>query len=399
MIPTNQLEELRTLKLEFQRVAKRLIKTDIPDSKETIYKNRDLLISIYNSHVDVSKTIWNNLNNDDKTLVLSQFSYIREKTIKAFHIINCPYIVPTNNLEKIIEEIINPQETEEKYKISNTMATNSSELSPSEFLKLASSIIKPFCGEPNNLQAFLNSVELVATLTTPNSSNLLFQFVKTRLEGKALECIPSNAATLDDIKTSLKVKIKPESSEVVESRLLALRTDRKNLQDFTAEAEELAEKLKRSLIMEGVTDTKAEDMVTKKMVETCRKSARSDLVKSVLASGNFNSHKEVLAKFVVEIADELKDRQVLAYRIQQRHRGRFSRHSYHQSSFNNSAQQPRQTFTRQLPNNSNYTQNRAFNSNHYTNTNRNHFRNPNRGNNQNARSNTRHLRPINISEN
>lgn len=309
------LDETKLIKVEFQKIAKRIIKSDISNNKETLDKYLNSLINIYNRHAAASNKIWNLLSPDEKDLLKTQFVYIRDRTLQAFALLNCKYNVPRNLLEQISSDQIDPDIE------FNTNETIMTEMDPSNFLKLASSIIKPYSGDPNNLASFLNSVDLINSLSTAVCTPFLIQFIKTRLEGKALEAIPSNANTVEEIKNALKKNIKPDPSEVIESKLLALRLDRKPLQDFTSEAEGLAERLKRSLVMEGVSDSKATDMVIKKMTETCRKSARSDLIKSVLASSKFESPQEVLSKFVLEIAEAKKDTQVLAYRTHNRGRG------------------------------------------------------------------------------
>uniref|UniRef100_A0A1Y1KY67 Uncharacterized protein n=1 Tax=Photinus pyralis TaxID=7054 RepID=A0A1Y1KY67_PHOPY len=329
-MPTYTWQEIQNklteLKQEFQKVAKRIIKSELP-SRESLDRNRILLTEVYNRQIQLFTQVWNVLNEDQKVVVKEQFLYFRDKTLQAFAISRCPHIVPKGLFQKIKEDNNDSElefgnlETESITSVSNKMEETSA-----GYLKLASSLIKSYSGDPDNLNAFLNSLDLVKSITTTENLNLFVQFIKTRLEGKALEAIPTNANTYEEIRNALKANIKPDSSEVIEARLLALRTDRKSLETFTKEAEVLAECLKRSLIMEGTSDSKAESMVVRKMVETCRKSARSDLVKSVLASGNFNNHKEVLAKFVVEISDEVTDRQILAYNRNKFHGGTATNH-------------------------------------------------------------------------
>lgn len=55
--------------------------------------------------------------------------------------------------------------------------------------------------------------------------------------------------------------IKPDSSKVVEGRMLALKLNKINSTDFAKETEKLAEALQRSLVIEGhwVSKTKRND--------------------------------------------------------------------------------------------------------------------------------------------
>lgn len=95
----------------------------------------------------------------------------------------------------------------------------------------------------------------------------------------------------------------------------ALKADRVPLQDFSKKAEELAESFRRALVMEGIPSEKAREMTVAKTVQMCRASARSDLTKSVLASSTFREAKDVVAKFVIEINEETKEKQVLMWLV------------------------------------------------------------------------------------
>lgn len=116
---------------------------------------------------------------------------------------------------------------------------------------------------------------------------------------------------MDEIIEALERDIHPDNSKVVEGRLLALRADKSKLVEFSEKAEELADALRRSLVIEDISQAKAREMTIEKTVEVCRNAARSDLVKSVLAS----------TKLIVESSREEKEKQVLAFRqFQKRNR-------------------------------------------------------------------------------
>lgn len=86
-----------------------------------------------------------------------------------------------------------------------------------------------------------------------------------------------------------------------------------NYAEFAKQAEELADSLKRSLVIEGMTQVKAHELAIEQTVAVCRLNARSDLVKAILASTAFADPKEVVAKLVVEQTNESKEKQVLAF--------------------------------------------------------------------------------------
>lgn len=221
------------------------------------------------------------------------------------------------------------------------------------------------------LNAFINSVELLKTTAGNTHLALLRQFIIARLEGKALEAVPEDANSIDDIVTALKSKIKPDSSKVVAGRMMALRSDKTNLQDFSKQAEELADSLRRSLIVEGISQAKAHEMTVDKTVEMCRASAKTDLVKSILAATSFTDPKDVVAKFIVESATETKEKQVLAYK-QFNNNNNFSKKKG-KFSYNNAG--------RGRGNNSNNYSNRKGNNNNNNNYRGKYYNNDKRRNN------------------
>lgn len=140
------------------------------------------------------------------------------------------------------------------------------------------------------------------------------KFILTRIDGKALESIPKNPATINEITDNSKKYIKPDSSKIIEGRMLSLKANRVNMPDYTKQAEELADALQRSLIVEGISQNKAREMTIDRTIEMCRSNARTDIVKSILASTSFENPKEAIAKFVVESNKESNDRQILTFR-------------------------------------------------------------------------------------
>ena len=171
-----------------------------------------------------------------------------------------------------------------------------------EFMAFAAQTLNfRFSGKPDELETFVAGVELLEELAEDDNRDILRKFVLTRLEGEARDAVPENPASVTVIINALRNTIKREPSKVIEGKLLALKSDGTNLTKFTEKAEELVEKYKRSLISEGFTKVKAEELTIEKTIEMCRKSARSDTVRAVLAAKTFDSPKEVIAKMIIEI--------------------------------------------------------------------------------------------------
>lgn len=183
-------------------------------------------------------------------------------------------------------------------------------MDPINFLKFACQLIHKFSGDPEQLDSFIENVLLVKSMATPAVLPQYFKFVKGRLDGTA-RTAAIDCDTIDAILAALKEKITRDSSENLESQLSALRFDYKNLSEFTSEVEKVANKLIDSLIIEGVSKGKANAMAVSSVVKTCRKSAKNSMIENILASATFNSPKEVLSKFRLEVAEINKEKHVL----------------------------------------------------------------------------------------
>lgn len=299
-------------------------------------------------------------------------------------------------------------DTETFYELENFFETNMA-ITKLEFLSLASRTINHnYDGNPLGLEAFINSVELLKEFSNNDVATTFLRFVKSKLEGKALESISAQADSVDEIIAALRQQIQPDNSKVVAGRLLALKPDRSKLVEFTEQAEKLAEALQRSLIIEGMSQAKAREMSIEKTVEVCRGAARSDLVKSVLASTKFESPKEVIAKYVVESSTEEREKQILAFKSYQKHNKRTGRYNNNggrgrynnddRGRQNNNGRGRNGRFGNGGRNNYNNGNNRNFNNggNNYGNNGRgrNNF-----GNNGGYRSNNDNNRNVRYAEN
>lgn len=190
---------------------------------------------------------------------------------------------------------------------------NMSQKENREFLRFAAQTLnKNYSGDPLTLQSFINSVDLITMAAEIGQQDLLKKFVTSRLDGKALESIDTSES-LDQIIEALKKAIRPDSSKVVKGKILSLRFKSAHAVDFSKQAEELAESLQRSLVVEGYSLAKAKEITIERTVEMCRQNAKNEFVKSVLAAREFKDPKKVVAKLFVEQNSQDKEKQVLIY--------------------------------------------------------------------------------------
>lgn len=151
---------------------------------------------------------------------------------------------------------------------------------------MAATIRHNYKGDPLALAPFLASIDFLKDMTdeTAPMLTLLKKFVLTKLEGYASEIVPSNVESIDALVKCLKDKIKPENRKVIEGRMLSLRADYNNLQEFAKQVENLADGLRRACVAEGMPHALAEKTVIEKTVELCRSNTQNSIAKSILAS-------------------------------------------------------------------------------------------------------------------
>lgn len=279
-----------------------------------------------------------------------------------------------------------------------------------DFIAMANQMINyRFSGDPLALDSFIDAVELLKDLCEANNLTIFRKFLMTRLEGVAREAIVTEPETVDDITRQLRASIKTESAKVIEGRILALRADKTNLTKFSERAEELAEQYRRSLCVEGFSKEKAKELAIEKTVEMCRKSARSDTVKAVIAATKFSEPKEVIAKMIIEIGHLKQDRPSSQYTHKNgnynKNGNNYNTNKHHNKNSNNNSQNNsynnRNNNKSGQQNGNNYNKNWHNNNNNNRNGQNNSSNNNSRtyySNNNNRRNNEQSVRLISGNE-
>lgn len=90
-----------------------------------------------------------------------------------------------------------------------------------DFLNFASRIVPEFDGSPENLQRFVDAVNLVNENAGTNESSAV-SLIKTKLSGTARNFI-TNESTVNEIVQTLQNNIKSVSSKVLISKIMSAR--------------------------------------------------------------------------------------------------------------------------------------------------------------------------------
>lgn len=326
----------------------RTLPTDV--NKLTKYKTD--VIEAYNNLARFVAIIFDSQTQQQKERLESLFEKVlKVKLCEALQVLSLKINLPENFLEidiKTVQPLSNvtqTNQTQSTASVSNNLNTQIQGTIPiqtnpvqtstvttqitipakmpqtrAEFLKEAGSVINyKFDGNPLKLESFLADVDMVEAIAEAEQRAFCLTFIKAKLDQKALECLPETVNTVKDITDALRANIKPESSDVVEGKLLALRLKMGDFTEFTKKAEQLTESFRRSLVIEGITRAKADEMTIKKTIELCRRSTNIETVKSIVSSTKYEKPAEVLATFVTQsdIAKKEKREKDLRQNFQQ----------------------------------------------------------------------------------
>lgn len=368
---------------EFLKVTRRVLRKNLTKNPKTLLKHKEDNIKAFNDYSTLINRIFRAGDDTVKLKAKEYYKEALEKIDEALKILNFKTNLPnyvgglidinlveTENSGKknkrgtninasdidisqlfqstsTITSINTENNSQQNQNLINNNKMTQNNMTTVDFIKFASTTIgQSYSGDPLTLQSFINAINLVTrAATTEELKTILVDVVKAKLSGKALEVIPEGANTVDLIQNALKDNIKPDPSKVIEGKLAALRIDKQPLQDFSKTAEELADGLRRSLVIEGMSLAKANEMTVNSTVKMCRQAARTDLVKSVLAATKFTDPKDVISTFLVEIGQQSEEKRVLAYRTTRRNeqnyfnknnRGRTNRYGdYRRNNYQN----------------------------------------------------------------
>lgn len=277
--------------------------------------------------------------------------------------------------------------------------SNSINMELPAFLRLASGQIhEKYNGNPLGLDSFIRSVQLLKSVSAGKHDETLKQFILTKVEDKAAEYLTEEPNTVDEIIAILKSKVKPDNSDIISGKLNALRADKMSMSEFSKTAEELADSLKRSLMFEGIPRANANQLVIKEMINVCRISSKSDIVKSVLEASTFEEPKDIIAKFLIQSTKNKDDKQILVFNQNNRNNQTQFRGQRYQNNFNRNFRGNYNGYQNSYNNHGRY-RNNNYSRNNYNNNNNRNYGNTQRNNNYNRGFRRQNFRSNNFQEN
>lgn len=278
------------------------IKTDATRAK---YANK--LIELLNTLIIETQNVEASLNGAERKTVEENykliFIYVQKSFTKLkYKISGSESVFKTKTINYIQVELKgnetyeDDRESEDDLGLENTIQ----KLDMATFdVRLATSLVEPYDGSPENLESFIDSVEFLYTQTPENARDTMVSFLKTRLRGKARN-LASNLTSLNDIKATLKAHCASKvSSETIHARLVNLR-QKENSSKFCDEVQQLTDKLLAAYIAEGVSPEASTRLANQFGVESLIHGSRNPQTKLLLKAGNYKSLNEATTKMLKE---------------------------------------------------------------------------------------------------
>lgn len=329
-------ENFKQIKLTFDRSFKCLNRSKLPSEAVQI-KHLKILVGAHNESIGLIRKIYYTLSEQHKSEVKNFLTNIKSKLEVLFARLDIQEQVPKNfqdiidirfkNLEDQNSDSGSETETEEnpessliettpKSNNSDTISANESEPSPSkpglfnisvvenfsnkmsqaEFLNLAAKLLPDYDSSPENLNKFLNAINLVDSIKDTHEE-IAVSLIKTKISGKT-QNIVSQLTSISEIKEAIKKNVTQESASTVSAKLMAIKQNGRDTNAFVKEIENLTQQLENAYIVDGLPTNTAQKYATGVAVKSLANNARSAETKIVMKAGNFTSVSEAITKFV-----------------------------------------------------------------------------------------------------
>ena len=245
-------------------------------------------------------------------------------------------------------------------------------------IKTAATLVQLYDGNADSLENFLGSANLLRKLFPKDTKQILVEFLKTRLTGKAQLGLAPNITDFEtliqDVKSRCQEKINPD--KVIAELKSICHTDTKTLCD---EVEILCTKLKVMYLKQNIPEQVANDMAVKRGIETLIDKVKLTETRIILQAGQYTSISDATEKALESERMHNSAQQVFAFRknfsapnrsFDNRYSNQYTRNTYNRSQNRGNFTSNWQTNNRHQHNNFHYTNNRRF----FRNTNRNNKR-------------------------
>lgn len=284
---THVTQELANSEIEFSRLYKCLNKTLLP-KKATVEEHLRNIITEYNKIKSIYIKFYNLLDHHNQIYLENLLAKSQKHLRKIFKRLN-------SNIQIAPIELSNPDDTVNS-SVNLSVINNDMALTEIDFCNFATKTIPEFNGKPEELQRFIDALNLVKKNVTTFLGSAI-EVIKTKLIGTARNYI-TNEDTIEAIILTLRANIKPESPQLIISKLNQLKQGNKTPNAYITEIEALTTSLKRAYITEGISVDIAERYTTQNALQSIKSNSTNEKVNIILEAGNFTTVTELSTKFL-----------------------------------------------------------------------------------------------------
>lgn len=371
------IKQLIDTQSEFERIYKCLNKKQ-QLQKTTVEEHISNIISEYNKIKSIYFAYNQLLNNENQLILLTVLRKSHERLLKIFDKYKLHIQIP--NIQTI--------ETEEHTHMSDSKSKDNFKemaITVIDVINIATKVVPEYDGSPSNLHRFIGAIKVIQD-NVGEFEKTAVEIVKTKLKDNVRNYI-SNEATLQAIIDKLSTSIKPESTDLIISKLKNLKQSNRSANDYVKEIEKLSDSLKTAYLSEGITMTIAEKYTTKNVVQTMKDNTTDENIKVIFDAAKFENVSEVSEKFLTVKSENNQNNAQINY-FQRKPFNRFRGNQQFQNGFyrgNN----------RNFQGNFKYNFQRNFDQNANNSNNQGNSRGFYRGNQNKFRGGYRHVNHVN----
>lgn len=298
-----------------------------PISEETINRHKTVILSNFEKIKEIINNFKDRLTPEHKELARSIFHSCRDRILKISAKHNLHIQVPLSTSTEVKVDIQSSEEEQgsEDSEVSDNDQENSDENIENidltaniantdppeisvtmpqtivEFLSTAARLIPEFDGRPENLQSFIDALNLVESIKDTHETSAV-SLIKTKLKGTARNLI-ANEATIQAVIAKLQGCVKGESVDVISAKIMNIKQQGKNANAYAKEIEDLTKSLEGAYISDGLPHLVATKYATQLAVRAITKNAQHEKVKLIIESGQFNNMNDLMSKFISSCTD------------------------------------------------------------------------------------------------
>jgi hypothetical protein len=162
--------------------------------------------------------------------------------------------------------------------------------------KAANETLHSFGGELDKAKAFYNQLEIFIEEIPATLQDYGAKLVKSYLTGEAALVI-TNEATAQEILNKLQEKIKGESKDTIELKLMSIKQGNKSAKEFVKEIEEVTKQLRLAHIAQGLSSETAKNYAETTAIRTLTHNVSNHKIEAQLQGNTFPTLEAAVAKF------------------------------------------------------------------------------------------------------